>query len=109
MQNLVSSLINMDLQDRLLMTTKEFGELWVTFEIEEKRKMPCFINECETLAQELSTSWDIQIVQVIGREFIAFHTFDVLIHVALFQHEFELTIRTRNNVNEITRFLSKIY
>ncbi|KAG1044164.1 hypothetical protein G6F43_011497 [Rhizopus delemar] len=96
-ENLVSSLINMDLQDRLLMTTKEFGELWVTFEIEEKRKMPCFINECETLAQELSTSWDIQIVQVIGREFIAFHTFDVLIHVALFQHEFELTIRTRNN------------
>ncbi|CAO3677113.1 unnamed protein product [Rhizopus stolonifer] len=108
-QSLVSSLISMDLEDNSFMTTEEFGELWVSFEIEEKKKIECSIIQCDKLANKLSQSWKIQIVQVIGQEFIAFDSPDLLIHVAIIpiDQQFELTIRTRDDVNGITKFLSK--
>lgn len=91
------------------MTTKEFGKLWVEYKIEEKRVFECSVQDCSKLAKRLSKSWQIEIIQVIGQEFIAIETSSavLLIHVAMLpQNLFQLTLKTESNPDQIHSFLT---
>ncbi|GAA5802132.1 hypothetical protein HPULCUR_007593 [Helicostylum pulchrum] len=91
------------------MTTKEFGKLWVEYKIEEKRVFECSVQDCSKLAKRLSKSWQIEIIQVIGQEFIAIETSSavLLIHVAMLpQNLFQLTLKTKLNPDQIHTFLT---
>ncbi|GAA5812472.1 hypothetical protein MFLAVUS_005928 [Mucor flavus] len=91
------------------MTTKEFGKLWVEYKIEEKRVFECSVHDCSKLAKRLSKSWQIDVIQVIGQEFIAIETSSaaLLIHVAMLpQNLFQLTLKTESNPDQIHSFLT---
>ncbi|KAG2228780.1 hypothetical protein INT48_000914 [Thamnidium elegans] len=91
------------------MTTNEFGKLWVEYKIEEKRVFECSVHDCLKLAKRLSKSWQIDIIQVIGQEFIAVETNSavLLIHVAMLpQNLFQLTLKTKLNPDQIDSFLT---
>ncbi|KAG2207837.1 hypothetical protein INT46_007003 [Mucor plumbeus] len=115
--NLVSSLIDLELQDdqddnnNNILSTEEFGQLWVQYAVEEKRKFECSITRCDKLARKLSKSWKIRIIQVIGQEFIATNGDNlnrILIHVVMLPNQqFELTLRSDQSIQQIARFLSK--
>ncbi|KAI8084416.1 uncharacterized protein B0P05DRAFT_38056 [Gilbertella persicaria] len=91
--------------------TEEFGQLWLQYPMEHKLKFECSVVECEKLARRLRKSWRIEIIQLIGQEFIATTTTttnsDVLIHVALLAHQqFELTLKAKQ-FKDISDFLIK--
>ncbi|KAL7327978.1 hypothetical protein PS15p_206325 [Mucor circinelloides] len=109
--DLVSSLIDLELQDEddNEISTEEFGRLWVQYPVEEKRKFECSVTRCDKLARKLSKSWQIRIIQVIGQEFIAVDdSSSVLVHVAMLPNQqFEVTLRSDQNMQQIGQFLSK--
>ncbi|KAG1080722.1 hypothetical protein G6F42_023236 [Rhizopus arrhizus] len=77
--------------------------------MEEKRKFECSVTRCDKLARKLSKSWQIRIIQVIGQEFIAVDdSSSVLVHVAMLPNQqFEVTLRSDQNMQQIGQFLSK--
>ncbi|KAI8647912.1 adaptin N terminal region-domain-containing protein [Parasitella parasitica] len=108
--DLVSSLIDLELQDDEdeILSTSEFGQLWVQYSVEKKLKFECSITRCDILAKKLSKTWQIRIIQVIGQEFIAVAG-AVLIHIAMLpNHQFELTLRSAQHTQQVAQFLSKI-
>ncbi|KAL9537890.1 hypothetical protein MBANPS3_011374 [Mucor bainieri] len=113
--DLVSSLIDLELQDdddedSNELSTEEFGRLWVQYPVEDKRKFECSVTRCEKLARKLGKSWQMRIIQVIGQEFIAVddNNSRVLVHVAMLpNHQFELTLRSDQDMQQIAQFLSK--
>ncbi|KAI9482898.1 MAG: hypothetical protein EXX96DRAFT_556023 [Benjaminiella poitrasii] len=119
--DLVSSLIEFELQndddhsdnDIPLMTTARFGDLWVHYSVEEKRRFECSATDCNKLAKRLSKTWNIDVIEVIGQEFIAVEdrtdpTPSVLLHIALQpRSQFKMTMKAKHHVREIYHFLSK--
>lgn len=111
----MSSLIDLELRDDDddddILSTKEFGQLWVQYAVEEKRKFECSITRCDKLARKLSKAWQIRIIQIIGQEFIAVDGDNlnrILIHVAMLPNQqFELTLRSDQSMQQVARFLSK--
>jgi hypothetical protein len=110
--DLVSSLIDLELADEVTdeeeITTEDFGKFWVQYKVEKRRRFECSVVDCEKLAKRLRKSWHIEIIQVIGKEFIALDSKDhkVLLHVTLLpNHQFELTIRAKCNPQDISVFL----
>lgn len=90
-----------------MMTTDQFGQLWVSYTVEEKRKFECSVTRCDKLAKRLKRSWHITVIEVINQEFIAVDN-SVLIHVVMLPHkQFELTLRVKHDIEEIHRFLTK--
>lgn len=89
-------------------TTEEFGKLWLDYPIERKQKFQCSVNDCEKLANKLSRTWRIHIIEVIGQEFIAMETTSLLlIHVTILRnHQFQLTMKAKESMQEINLFLS---
>lgn len=92
------------------MTTKEFGKLWIEYKIEKRKRFECSVKDSLKLAKRLSKSWRIQIIEVIGQEFIAIETTTnsglLLIHVAMLpQNLFQLTLKTKSSHDDINTFL----
>lgn len=105
--DLVSSLLDFELNEEEI-TTEEFGKLWLEYTIERKQKFQCSVNDCEKLANKLSRTWRIHIIEVIGQEFIAMETTSLLlIHVTILRnHQFQLTMKAKESMQEISLFLS---
>lgn len=106
----MSSLIGLELEEDEKMTTEEFGQLWVQYQYEEKKRFECSILDCSKLAKRLSKSWHIQIIQVIGQECIALaakeERNDVLLHITMLSsfNGFELTLKSKE-LQDIHQFL----
>lgn len=102
---MISSLIDFELEEDDELDTKQFGELWTTYPVEEKRTFECSVHRIDKLAKRLSKSWSIRIIELIGQEFIAIETTKILIHIKLLpKNMFELTVKAQH-AQDIKGFL----